>query len=37
LREDEERLFGLAVDANLPRPLLVKAHVSADMLAVILA
>jgi hypothetical protein len=37
LQEDEDRLFGLAVDAALPRPLLVRTPVNADVLAVILA
>jgi hypothetical protein len=37
LQEDEDRLFGLTVDADLPRPLLVHAQVNADVLAVILA
>ncbi|WP_156297541.1 hypothetical protein [Mycobacterium paragordonae] len=36
LREDEDRLFGLAVDTNLPRPLLVQTEVDSDVLAVIL-
>jgi len=37
LQEDEDHLFGLAVDAALPRPLLVRTPVNADVLAVILA
>jgi hypothetical protein len=36
LQEDEDRLFGLAVDTNLPRPLLVQTEVDSDVLAVIL-
>jgi len=37
LQEDEDHLFGLTVDAALPRPLLVRTPVNADVLAVILA
>jgi hypothetical protein len=37
LQEDEDHLFGLTVDAALPRPLLVQTPVNADVLAVILA
>ncbi len=37
LQIDEDRLFGLAVDADLPRPLLVQAEVNADVLAVMQA
>ncbi|MCV7117178.1 hypothetical protein H7I93_08005 [Mycobacterium nebraskense] len=37
LREDEDHLFGLTIDAALPRPLLVQTPVNADVLAVILA
>lgn len=36
LQEDEDRLFGLAVDTDLPRPLLVQAEFDGDVLAVIL-
>lgn len=36
LRVDEDHLFGLSVDTNLPRPLLVQASVDSDVLAVIL-
>lgn len=36
LQEDEDRLFGLAVDTNLPRPLLVQTEFDSDVLAVIL-
>jgi hypothetical protein len=36
LREDDESLFGLAVDTNLPRPLLVKTALNGDVLDVIL-
>jgi hypothetical protein len=36
LQEDEDHLFGLIVDAGLPRPLLVQTPVNADVLAVIL-
>lgn len=36
LQEDEDRLFGLAVDTNLPRPLLVQTEVDSDVLAVIM-
>jgi hypothetical protein len=36
LREDDESLFGLAVDTDLPRPLLVQTAVNRDVLAVIL-
>ena len=37
LQEDEDHLFGLTVDAALPRPLLVQTPVNAHVLAVILA
>jgi hypothetical protein len=37
LQEDEDHLFGLTVDAALPRPLLVGTPVNAGVLAVILA
>ena len=37
LQEDEDRLFGLTVDAALPRPLLVRTPVNTNVLAVILA
>jgi hypothetical protein len=37
LQEDEEHLFGLTVDIALPRPLLVRTPVNANVLAVILA
>ena len=37
LQEDEDRLFGLTVEAALPRPLLVRTPLNADVLAVILA
>jgi hypothetical protein len=37
LQEDEDHLFGLTVDAALPRPLLVQTPVNAHALAVILA
>jgi hypothetical protein len=37
LQDDEDRLFGLVVDADLPRPLLVQTPVSSDVLGVILA
>jgi hypothetical protein len=37
LQEDEDHLFGLTIDAALPRPLLVQTPVNADVLAVILA
>jgi hypothetical protein len=37
LQEDEDQLFGLTVDAALPRPLLVWTPVTAEVLAVILA
>ncbi len=36
LQEDEDRLFGLAVDTNLPRPLLVQTEFDSDVLAVML-
>jgi hypothetical protein len=36
LREDEESFFGLAVDTDLPRPLLVQTALNGDVLAVIL-
>jgi len=36
LREDEDHLFGLSVDTNLPRPLLVQASFDSDVLAVVL-
>jgi hypothetical protein len=36
LREDDESLFGLAVDTDLPRPLLVQTAMNSDVLAVIL-
>ncbi|RDH76594.1 hypothetical protein DVS77_21175 [Mycolicibacterium moriokaense] len=36
LREDDEALFGLAVDTDLPRPLLVQTAMNGDVLAVIL-
>ncbi|MFV8230237.1 hypothetical protein [Mycolicibacterium fortuitum] len=36
LQEDEDRLFGLAIDTNLPRPLLVQTEFDSDVLAVIL-
>lgn len=37
LQDDEDRLFGLVVDATLPRPLLVHTPLSSDVLDVILA
>ncbi len=37
LQEDEDHLFGLTIDASLPRPLLVQTPGNADVLAVILA
>ena len=37
LQDDEDRLFGLVVDAALPRPLLVQTPLSSDVLGVILA
>lgn len=37
LQEDEDHLFGLTVDAALPRPLLVQTPVNAGVLSVILA
>jgi hypothetical protein len=37
LQDDEDRLFGLVVDASLPRPLLVHTPLSSDVLGVILA
>jgi hypothetical protein len=37
LQEDEDHLFGLIVDAALPRPLLVQTPVNAGTLAVLLA
>jgi hypothetical protein len=37
LQDDEDHLFGLVVDAALPRPLLVQAPLSSDVLCVILA
>ncbi len=37
LHEDEDHLFGLTIDAALPRPLLVQTPVNTDVLAVILA
>ena len=37
LQDDEDRLFGLVVDAALPRPLLVQTPLSSDVLDVILA
>jgi hypothetical protein len=37
LQEDEDHLFGLTVDGALPRPLLVRTPVNANVLAVILA
>jgi hypothetical protein len=36
LQEDEDHLFGLTVDTDLPRPLLVQAGLDRDVLAVIL-
>lgn len=36
LQEDEDHLFGLAVDTDLPRPLLVPAGLDRDVLGVIL-
>jgi hypothetical protein len=36
LREDDESLFGLAVDTDLPRPLLVQTALNGDVLDVIL-
>jgi hypothetical protein len=36
LRVDDESLFGLAVDTDLPRPLLVQTALNGDVLAVIL-
>lgn len=36
LQEDEESLFGLAVDTDLPRPLLVQTALNDDVLGVIL-
>jgi hypothetical protein len=37
LQDDEDRLFGLVVDASLPRPLLVHTPLNSDVLDVILA
>ena len=37
LQDDEDRLFGLIVDAALPRPLLVQTPLNSDVLGVILA
>lgn len=37
LQEDEDHLFGLTIDAALPRPLLVQTPVNANVLAVIMA
>ena len=37
LQEDEDHLFGLRVDTDLPRPLLVQTPINAQVLAVILA
>ena len=37
LQDDEDRLFGLVVDAALPRPLLVQTPLNSDVLDVILA
>jgi transcriptional regulator with XRE-family HTH domain len=37
LQDDEDRLFGLVVDAALPRPLLVQTLLNSDVLGVILA
>jgi hypothetical protein len=36
LQEDEDHLFGLTVDTDLPRPLLVQAGLDRDVLGVIL-
>lgn len=36
LQEDEDHLFGLAVDTDLPRPLLVQTALNRDVLGVIL-
>jgi hypothetical protein len=37
LQNDEDHLFGLVVDADLPRPLLVQTPVNVDVLSVLLA
>ena len=37
LQDDEDRLFGLVVDAALPRPLLVQTPLNSEVLGVILA
>ncbi len=37
LQDDEDHLFGLTVDAGLPRPLLLQMPVNTDVVAVILA